>query len=251
MCAVAGRGSQQLAFVAYVAFVVWTSYDVAVRMKHMSPKSEVLAYPPLSRAAEMVGVATSTLSRRSDLQAIRVGDRDRRVPPSEVMRLGDRYKKVSINGIAADLIEYADQHASDHVTAVQDAVEKYLSERPRPAPPMSVGDFLSLARAELPEELAQAIATALSSAGAPVMPKRGVAARTQSTRGRLVRAAAPTSSTPVRKRIKNVPRATGTNRRTSSKAGKPKVTREASAGRKSRPGKRTSKELELAESPGA
>lgn len=219
----------------------------------MSPRSEVLAYPPLSRAAEMVGVAPSTLSRRPDVQTIPVGDRDRRVPPSEVMRLSDLYKKVSINGVAADLIEYAHQHAPDHESAIQDQVDEYLSERPRSAQSMSVADFVTLARAELPKELAQAIAAALSSAKSA--PKRQTAARRRATArpegaaGKLVKRAA-TASSPVRKRT-TARRAAGTTRRESSTTGKPRVTTKAAAADRSGRGQRTAQELEQVGTPNA
>ena len=222
-------------------------------MKGGSGRSEVLAYPTLTQAAEMMGVAPSTLSRRKDLQAIRLGERDRRVLPIEVMRLSDRYKKVSINGVAAELIEYAHRNAPEHQVAIESQVDGYLASRPEPGVSMSANDFMDLARAELPKELAEAIARVLASAAESDVRARGARRKVSASRRRVAATrvtakTAPGSSTP-RKAAATSRRTGAAARRTSKTAASGTVTKGAAASRKSGRRRKNLGELEPAGTP--
>jgi hypothetical protein len=69
-------------------------------------------YPSMNQAAKMLGVATSTLSRRPDVVTEARGDRDLVLRPAEVLRLGRIYRKRSINETAAELVALAEQHGA-------------------------------------------------------------------------------------------------------------------------------------------
>lgn len=109
------------------------------------------AYPTLTQAAQMLGVSGSTLSRRKDLQAERMGERDRRIPAAEVMRLAAIYRKRSLNDVAADLIDYVQQHAPTHTDRVDEQVQRFFAERG--APVASGETFLAEAKRALPADL--------------------------------------------------------------------------------------------------
>lgn len=71
-------------------------------------ESQSLApYPSMSQAAQILGVAPSTLSRRPDVSCETRGYRDLALRPAEVLRLGRVYRKRSINEVAADLVALA------------------------------------------------------------------------------------------------------------------------------------------------
>ncbi|HEV3164865.1 MAG TPA: hypothetical protein VGZ22_12620 [Isosphaeraceae bacterium] len=143
----------------------------------MKFRSEHMAYPTLSAAAGMVGVAPSTLSRIRDLAVVEIGSHEKRVPPGELLRLGEHYKKVSLNGTAAELLEYARREAPEHEGAIERQIETYFAARSQPAAPMSVADFIALAKAKLPSPLADSIAAAVAGlthdAGQPDRPASG------------------------------------------------------------------------------
>lgn len=109
------------------------------------------SYPTLTRAAQMLGVSGSTLSRRKDLQAERMGERDRRVPAAEVMRLAVIYRKRSLNEVASDLIDFAQQHAPAQAGVVEDELERFFAELG--APVISDEKFLTEAKRALPADL--------------------------------------------------------------------------------------------------
>lgn len=121
-------------------------------MHHRSPdRAESLhAYPTLRAAAKFLGVAPSTLSRRSDLRSLRRGERDFVLTPGEVMRLAVIYRKRSLNEVAADLIKHAAQFGTEEADRTEDAVEAFFDAR---AQSESVEEFLLQARRHLAAEL--------------------------------------------------------------------------------------------------
>jgi DNA-binding transcriptional regulator YdaS (Cro superfamily) len=110
----------------------------------------LIAYPTLTEAARLLAVSASTLSRRDDLRAERMGERDRRLPAGEVMRLAALYRKRSLNEVAADVVDYAAQHAPKQATAVEGQIEAFFAEHQAQA---LKGAFLDEARRALPDEL--------------------------------------------------------------------------------------------------
>lgn len=111
----------------------------------------LVTYPTLTEAAGMLGVSGSTLSRRVDLRAERMGERDRRIPAAEVMRLAVVYRKRALNEVAADLIDYAHEHAPAHTGEVDEQVQRFFGVRGAPA--VSGDAFLAEAKRTLPAEL--------------------------------------------------------------------------------------------------
>jgi len=122
--------------------------------------ASLLAYPNLRRAAEILGVASSTLSRRDDVDSERRGERDRALPAAEVLRLGTIYRKRSLNDVAQDLVELARREAPDDAARVEEEVESFfgaraLTEKRRES-------FLETARRLLPPGLYKAVAETVS-----------------------------------------------------------------------------------------
>lgn len=116
------------------------------------------AYPTLSAAARMIGVAPSTLTRRNDLEPLQRGDRDQVLPPVEVLRLAAIYRKQSLNQVAADLVAAAVGHGAEEAQRVEAAVEDFFSER---SADRSVDGFLSDAKRFLPAELYEEVEKAV------------------------------------------------------------------------------------------
>ncbi len=116
----------------------------------------LIAYPTLTEAAGLLGVSASTLSRRSDLTFERMGERDKRVPAGEVMRLAGIYRKRSLGEIAAELIAYARGHCIVHAEDVQEQIEQYFEQAS--APELSGTSFLVEAKRALPAELYEEVA---------------------------------------------------------------------------------------------
>ncbi len=129
----------------------------------------VIAYPTLSDAARMLGVSPSTLSRRNDIPFERMGDREKHIRPSDVLRLADLYRKVPVSQVAADLIDYARPQGEPAATYVENEVEEYYATR-RNAPKVTTAQFLQLARASFAPEVVEAMEHLLGSAAVPVPP---------------------------------------------------------------------------------
>jgi hypothetical protein len=119
----------------------------------MTPMLDIslLAYPTLTEAALLLGVSASTLSRRDDLACERMGERDKRIPAVEVMRLAAVYRKRSLGEVAADLIGRAQERSPEHAEHVREEVERFF-EQSRP-PMLSESEFLTEAERALPAEL--------------------------------------------------------------------------------------------------
>src|ERR1700677_3951309 len=111
----------------------------------------LLAYPTLTEAAGLLGVSASTLSRRDDLVVERMGERDKRVPAGEVMRLASVYRKRSLGEVAADLIGRARESSPESVGHGQEGGERFF-EKSMPGVP-SESEFLAEAERALPADL--------------------------------------------------------------------------------------------------
>jgi hypothetical protein len=124
-----------------------------VECSAMTPTLDIslLAYPTLTEAARLLGVSASTLSRRDDLACERMGERDKRVPAGEVMRLAAVYRKRSLSEVAAELIGRARERSPEHAEHVQEEVERFFEQSNSPA--LSGSEFLAEAERALPAEL--------------------------------------------------------------------------------------------------
>jgi hypothetical protein len=123
------------------------------------------AYPTLSAAARMLGVAPSTLTRREDVESLARGSRDLVLAPGEVLRLATVYRKRSLNEVAADLIALAGSHGTEDAARVEEAVEAFFAGRTSQD---SRGEFLAQAKQHLPDELYEQVERAvLKSEGRP------------------------------------------------------------------------------------
>src|SRR5580704_8348274 len=118
----------------------------------MTPTLDIslLAYPTLTEAALLLGVSASTLSRRDDLVCERMGDRDKRVPAGEVMRLAAVYRKRSLGEVAADLIGRALERSPENAEHVHEEVERFFEQSGSPA--LLEREFLAEAERALPTE---------------------------------------------------------------------------------------------------
>lgn len=84
------------------------------------------AYPNIRAAADILGVSASTLSRRADRIAAHRGERDRVLPPSEVLRLASIFRRRSINDVAQALLHHARSAAPDDVARVEEEIESFF-----------------------------------------------------------------------------------------------------------------------------
>jgi hypothetical protein len=123
----------------------------------------LLAYPTLTEAARLLGVSASTLSRRDDLVCERMGERDKRIPAAEVMRLAAAYRKRSLGEVAADLIGCARERTPRHAEHVQEEVERFFEQSEPPAAPD--GAFLAEAKRALPAGLYEQVRQVYRAAG--------------------------------------------------------------------------------------
>jgi hypothetical protein len=152
--------------------------------------STLSAYPNLSAAAAMLGVAVSTLSRRDDLQAQARGERDRVLEPSEVMRLAYVFRKRSVNEVAGELIAYAQAHEPALVAEVEADVEQFFIDRANEDDRHDDREaFLAAAKRMLPSKLYNQVERTVEAGGtqAPVSivgntPKKPSARRRRSAR---------------------------------------------------------------------
>jgi hypothetical protein len=153
------------------------------------PSVTPVAYPTLTDAAEMVGVAPPTLSRLPDLVYIRAGGRDHRIPATEVLRLTRHFRRRSIDEVAFDLVAYSEAHAPELAEAVAAEVDAAVATLYRAAEKPSIEAFLRDARRFLPSGLFSQVAKAIS---ADVEAPRTAAPRaaTRPTVSRRPRAAA-------------------------------------------------------------
>lgn len=126
------------------------------------------AYPNISAAAALLGVDASTLSRRSDLVTHRRGERDRVLPPVEVMRLAAIYRKRSLNDVAYDLIEHARAADTAEVSRVEEHIQSFFDSRELRDEERA--NFLEVARRLLPASLSKEVEAVLAAKGAELPP---------------------------------------------------------------------------------
>jgi hypothetical protein len=117
----------------------------------------------------MLGVAPSTLSRRTDLVTQRAGAQELRVSPGTVIRLARLYRRRVVDEVGFALVAHATEHAPERVAAVENEIDRTLAVT---GPPSSVAPeaFLQAAEAYLPPELYELVVNAVTGAG----PSRGV-----------------------------------------------------------------------------
>ncbi|MGI8559060.1 MAG: hypothetical protein ACR2ND_12275 [Solirubrobacteraceae bacterium] len=124
------------------------------------------AHPNISKAAEMLGVAASTLSRRADLAREERGERDVVLAPGEVLRLGAIYRRRSLNDLAQNLIDHAEAVSVDEKVRVEAEVESFFEQDTLFA---EQEELLRLARRRLPPALVEQIEASLAR-DAPELP---------------------------------------------------------------------------------
>jgi hypothetical protein len=136
----------------------------------MNPTLDIslLAYPTLTEAGRLLGVSASTLSRRDDLVCERMGERDKRVPAGEAMRLAAIYRKRALGEVAADLIARARERSPQHAEHVQEEIERFFEQREPTAP--SDGAFLAEAERVLPPELYEQVRRVYHASGGTRLP---------------------------------------------------------------------------------
>jgi hypothetical protein len=94
-----------------------------------TPESGSLrAYPNIAAAAKMLGVSASTISRRADLARQTRGERDVVLAPREVLRLARIYRQRSVNEVAQDLLDHAENVDAGERPAVEAQVEEHFGE---------------------------------------------------------------------------------------------------------------------------
>lgn len=107
----------------------------------------------------MLGVTVSSLSRRPDLGAERVG-RERRLPPLKVMELAAYYRRRSEYEVAGSLLDYALKHAPAVVDEVERELDNYLEATSDHDAPPDADAFLTTAAKHLSADLYDAVADA-------------------------------------------------------------------------------------------
>jgi hypothetical protein len=108
------------------------------------------AYPTVSAAARMIGVAPSTLTRRDDCRPLSRGARDQVLPPVEVMRLAVEYRKRSLNEVAAALVSLATAEGDAERARVEAEIDGFFAPG---SSEQSTSEFLAQAKRRLPSAL--------------------------------------------------------------------------------------------------
>lgn len=115
-----------------------------------------LAYPTLRRAAEILGVDASTLSRRRP-EAIEVGAQ-KRLSAHTVMAEAVYFNRRDLLEVAGELEEVAEQQAPECREAVEEEIEGFMRERRAGRPAEPPGDeWLEEARRFLPDHIFRAV----------------------------------------------------------------------------------------------
>lgn len=123
---------------------------------------DVRGWPSLSRAARILGVSASTLSRRRDLETESVGLQELRISPTAIIILAREYRRRVLDEVAFDLAEYARACDPSLVDAIQAEIDQAWAKS-APAVDGSPTEFLQTARALLPEKLFRQVEHALLS----------------------------------------------------------------------------------------
>lgn len=117
----------------------------------MHPLPPLVAFPTLSQAAALLTVSPSTLSRREDLVYEAMGERDKRVPPLEVLRLAAIFRKRPLREVADDLTGYARSHAPDWAPQIEATLAAHVERLESQL--LREREFLTEARRTLPRPL--------------------------------------------------------------------------------------------------
>ncbi len=136
--------------------------------------SPVWLWPSLRRAAELLRIDPATLSRRG--VATEQYGQERRLPPTLVLELCDRYyRRGDIGELAAALVEHArpQAHSLDELESLEADVERYLTAG-RSSQRQSTDDaWLTEAQRRLPKDVYQRVLEVVGG-GEPVESFRGV-----------------------------------------------------------------------------
>jgi hypothetical protein len=136
--------------------------------------SPVWLWPSLRQAAVLLRVDPATLSRRK--VATEQYGQERRLPPTLVLELCDRYyRRGDIGELAAALVEHArpQAHSLDELESLEADVERYLTAS-RSAQRQSTDDaWLTEAQRRLPKDVYQRVLEVVGG-GEPVESFRGV-----------------------------------------------------------------------------
>jgi hypothetical protein len=119
-----------------------------------SPRNQeaVSGWPGLRRAADIIGVDVSSLSR-ADLPVERWG-REKRLPPSVVLDRAAYYNRRPVDEVAAELVQCAlDQSSPEVVERVELEIDAALRALRATAPAAGPPGWLEEARRALPAEL--------------------------------------------------------------------------------------------------
>lgn len=131
-----------------------TTYAPARRDTRVSP-GLLQAYPTLRQAAKMIGVTTSSLSRRP-LDFEQTG-REKRLPPTTVLELAAYYRKRDEYEVGGALVDYALEHAEEFVPQVEAEVDGYLRATADRDAPLDSDRFLAEARRSLPDDVYETV----------------------------------------------------------------------------------------------
>lgn len=124
---------------------------------------EALGFPTLRRAAQLLGVDASALSRRVEREAVpfeQVG-REKRLAPENVLELAFYYRRRPLPTVAGALVKEAAEVDERIAAHVKERVEQFLQASAQPAPEGEA--FLAEARKSLPPGLYAEVAAAYGS----------------------------------------------------------------------------------------
>jgi len=110
-----------------------------------------VGYPSLRKAAEIVGVNVSSLSRR-DLDVIEMGAQ-KRLSARTVMDEAAYFNRRDRNEVAADLVELAEDQCPEVVDAIEEEITEYMQEPEADSGRSPDRDWLAEAEAFLPRAL--------------------------------------------------------------------------------------------------
>ena len=115
------------------------------------------AWPNLTQAAKMIGVSPATLSRDPDVNPVEAGRREKKFPPIEVLERAALYKRRSLNEVAQELLDHAQEQRPELASAVENDIEEFFERRPV-QPANKPAFFADLARV-LPPALFEEVRT--------------------------------------------------------------------------------------------
>jgi hypothetical protein len=126
----------------------------------------LVAYPSQAEAARMLRVTEGGLKKWNGAQPERMGARGRRYRPSDVLAAAAHFRKRSLNAVAYELVQYAEEHAPEQAAEVRHEVEEFFRNRDRP--PVPRDQFLKEARRTLPRRLYEQVRHSYEQDGEPL-----------------------------------------------------------------------------------